>query len=159
MAGFVEFDLEWTADPAFQHAVDALLKGEVGRGVPCVYEFSAREAASYDDLRTAFEQRPRNSPNTMRELRYSRLMKPAFPRALYVGSGSDLPARIGQHLGRIGGASTYSMRLALWAADLKGAMALRYWTYPADLDPIELEVLEQELWDARTPLLGKRSGR
>jgi hypothetical protein len=156
----IKFDLEWTADPNFHRAVDAALKSDVGRGVPSLYEFVACDASTYEMLKAAFEERPEGiGANVRRELKYSRLMGAKVPRALYVGSGCDLPARIGQHLGRIGGAGTYSMRLALWAAGLTGAMELRYWVYPPDTDAIELEALEQELWDARTPLLGKRSGR
>lgn len=155
----IKFDLEWTADPDFHGAVNAALMSDIGRGVPSIYEFVACDASIYDRLKAAFLERPKISANVRSELRYSRLMEAKVPRALYVGSGRDLPARIGQHLGRIGGAGTYSMRLALWAAGLTGAMELRYWTYPPDIDAMELEALEQELWNARTPLLGKRSGR
>lgn len=155
----IKFDLEWTADPKFQSAVDAALKSDVGRGVSSLYEFVGCDASIYDRLKAAFVERPRIGANVRHELKYSLLMGAKVPRALYVGSGRDLPARMGQHLGRIGGAGTYSMRLAPWAAGLTGATELGYRIYPRDMDAIELGALEQELWDVRTPLLGKRSGR
>ena len=159
LAEAVQFDLAWLADGKFLSAMDAELKAKARRGTCSIYEFVAPDEAIYGLLGAAYERRPVTRASDGKRLQYSRSMDPVRPRALYVGSGRDLPGRIGQHLGRIGGAGTYCMRMALWASGVEGALELRYWTYAPDMNPIELEALEQELWDARTPLLGKRSGR
>lgn len=156
--GSLTFELEWLADPAALMAIEAELKAEVNRDDHMIYQFTAMDDAAYDGLTEAFAARPLT--NTSGDLlKYSRMMAPAVPRALYVGSSSSFRSRIGQHLGRIGGAGTYSMRLALWATAVPATITLSYWSYDRDMNPIELEALEQELWDARTPLLGKRSGK
>jgi hypothetical protein len=47
----------------------------------------------------------------------------------------------------------------LWATKITAIVDFDFWLYDRDLDQIELEALEQELWDERKPLLGKRSGK
>ncbi len=153
------FQLDWLSDPEAMAAIDAELRKNVTRRERVIYQFSVRNPASYEELRVAFGCRPLANIESGKALKYSRLMDPALPGALYVGSGKDFRTRAGQHIGRIGGAGTYSMRLALWATTVTAVFDLRYWLYEPDMDPIELEALEQELWDARRPLLGKRSGR
>lgn len=152
------FDLAWLADGALLLELACEVRANSPRGTPAIYRFGAT-SADYWDLETAFGLRPSEHERTGKALRYSRANRPQVPRALYVGSGFDLPQRISEHLGRTGAAGTYAMRVNLWALDVPGGIELQYWTYPDDMDPIELEVLEQELWDRETPLLGKRSGR
>lgn len=153
------FELDWLSDPDAMAAIAAELKKTVTRDERVIYQFSVRDPAAYEELRLAFGFRPVAIAEDGKPLKYSRLMDQALPRALYVGSGKDFRTRAGQHIGRIGGAATYSMRLALWATTVTAVVDLHYWLYELDMDPIELEALEQELWDARQPLLGKRSGR
>lgn len=135
------------------------LKQFVTRNERALYQFSLHDPLAYDKLRCAYQQRPATNVGDGRKLNYSCLMAPENPQALYVGSGRDLRTRIGQHVGRIGGAGTYAMRLNLWATKVIGTVNLDFWLYDRGLDQIELEALEQELWDVRTPLLGKRSGK
>jgi hypothetical protein len=152
-------NLDQLADPEELRKVDLKLKETASGKNRAIYQFTANDPATYDALRTAFKSRPRNASANGNTLKYSRMMNPARPGALYVGSGRDLRTRIGQHLGRIGGPGTFSMRLALWAIQVPAAITLEWWIYEQNMDPLDLELLEQELWDARTPLLGKRSGR
>lgn len=154
----IDFELAWLADPDALEALDVDLGSMVDRDSRVIYQFLAGDPASYAGLRDAFGTRPTENPKG-ETLRYSRMMAPADPRALYVGSSASFRSRIGQHVGRIGGAGTYSMRLALWAASVPGTITLKFWPYDPDINPIELEALEQELWDSCTPMLGKRSGR
>jgi len=154
----IDFELAWLADPDALKALDFDLGSVVDRDSRVIYQFVADDPAYYAGLRAAFDTRPiKNSRD--KKLGYSRMMAPPDPRALYVGSSANLRSRIGQHVGRIGGAGTYSMRLALWATTVPGTITLNFWPYDPDINPIELEALEQELWDSCTPLLGKRSGR
>jgi hypothetical protein len=153
------FDLSWLADQESLQAIEHDLKQVVTRDERAIYQFSCRDPAAYDALRTAYNKRPPTKDGDVRELNYSRLMAPENPQALYVGSGRDLRTRVSQHVGRIGGPGTYGMRLALWATGIEAIVDLDIWLYERELNPIELEALEQELWDARTPLLGKRSGK
>ncbi|RMB37245.1 hypothetical protein C8J47_0833 [Sphingomonas sp. PP-F2F-G114-C0414] len=157
-ADSIDFELAWLADPDALKALDVDLGNMVDRDSRVIYQFVARDPTSYADLRDAFGARPMENSKG-KTLRYSRMMAPADPCALYVGSSASFRSRIGQHLGRIGGAGTYSMRLALWATAVPATIGLRLWPYDPDINPIELEALEQELWDSCTPLLGKRSGR
>ena len=154
----LNFELERLTNPAALSAIDAELKAMVRTDDRMIYQFTTIDQAAYDGLAAAFATKPPTNASGV-ILKYSRLMTPAVPRALYVGSSSSFRSRIGQHLGRIGGAGTYSMRLALWATAVPATIVLNYWSYDRDIDPIELEALEQELWDACTPLLGKRSGK
>lgn len=153
------FKPDWLSDARAMAAIDAELRKTVTRDERVIYQFTVRDPEAYEELRLAFGFRPVAITEGGKPLRYSRLMDPAHPGALYVGSSKDLRTRAGQHIGRIGGVGTYSMRLALWATTITAVVDLDYWLYEPDMDPIELEALEQELWDARQPLLGKRSGR
>jgi len=154
----IDFELAWLAYPDALKALDFDLGSMVGRDSRIIYQFVVGDPATYAALQDEFGARPtKNSKGET--LRYSRMMAPANPRALYVGSSGSFRSRIGQHVGRIGSAGTYSMRLALWATSVPGTITLKFWPYDPDINPIELEALEQELWDSCTPLLGKRSGR
>jgi len=153
------FELEWLSDSGARAAIESDLKSIVTRKERIVYQFSLRDPTAYDAVKAAYDGRPLSLDGDKRPLRYSRFMAPEHPGALYVGSGIDLRTRVGQHVGRIGGSGTYAMRLSLWATNIAAIVDLDFWLYEHDLDPIELEALEQELWDARTPLLGKRSGK
>lgn len=153
------FELGWLSDKPSMEAIEHDLKQIVTRDERAVYQFSLRDPVAYGALRQAYEQRPSSTEGDGRKLNYSRLMAPKSPQALYVGSGRDLRTRVGQHVGRIGGAGTYAMRLDLWATKVTAIVDLDFWLYDRDLNSIELEALEQELWDVRTPLLGKRGGK
>ncbi|MEO9129701.1 MAG: hypothetical protein ABI240_00685 [Sphingomonas sp.] len=157
-ADSIDFELAWLADPDALKALDVDLGNMVDRDSRVIYQFVAGDTTSYAGLRDAFGGRPTENSKG-KTLLYSRMMAPADPCALYVGSSASFRSRIGQHIGRIGGAGTYSMRLALWATAVTATITLRFWPYDPDINPIELEALEQELWDSCTPLLGKRSGR
>lgn len=154
------FELSWLADPGALVAIDNDLSHLFGRDERAVYQFSLRDPAAYEALKAAFVYRPSTkSGDSRRPLKYSRMNAPKFPKALYVGSGRDVRTRVGQHVGRIGGPGTFGMRLDLWATDVTAVVDLDIWLYERDLESLELEAIEQELWDARTPLLGKRSGK
>lgn len=153
------FELGWLSDKRSMEAIENNLKQIVTRDERAIYQFSLRDRVAYGALRLAYEQRPRSKEGDGRNLNYSRMMAPDAPQALYVGSSRDLRTRIGQHVGRIGGPGTYGMRLNLWATEVAAIVDLEFWLYERNLNLIELEALEQELWDVRKPLLGKRSGK
>lgn len=155
--GKLSFELPWLSDPAARAAIDVDMKPLISSDDYAIYEFTVREPHAYDALHEAFDCRPRMLDGDL--LGYSRLNDPQQAQALYVGTSRKLRERVGQHVGRIGGAKTYSMRLARWATTVDATVDLRFWVYPAGTNSIELEALEQELWDYRSPLLGKRSGR
>lgn len=155
----LSFELGTLADAETLSKIDRDLETTASIDERIIYQFTAADAAAYDALRSAYNHRPLTDQKTGEALRYSKLIAPARPDALYVGSSRRLRSRIGQHLGRIGGTGTFAMRLALWATEVRAKIELRYWLYAPDTNPIELEALEQELWDARQPLLGKRSGK
>jgi hypothetical protein len=153
------FELGWLSDKRSMEAIENELKQLVTRDERAIYQFSVRDPVAYGALRLAYEQRPRSKEGDGRKLNYSRMMAPESPQALYVGSGRDLRTRVGQHVGRIGGPGTFGMRLDLWATKVAAIVDLDFWLYEKCLNAIELEALEQELWDVRKPLLGKRSGK
>ena len=153
------FELGWLSEKRSMDAIEHKLKQLVTRDGRVVYQFTLRDPMAYHALRLAYGQRPPFKDGDERKLHYSRMMAPAIPRALYVGSGRDLRTRVSQHVGRVGGPGIYGMRLDLWATKVTAIVDLDFWLYETDLNPIELEALEQELWDVCTPLLGKRSGK
>ncbi|QQV78012.1 hypothetical protein H5J25_04530 [Sphingomonas aliaeris] len=156
--GSLDFELGWLAEPAKLSEIDRELKAWVKGKSRFVYRFKALEPDSYVKLTEAFDGKPLKTGD--KDLRYSRMNAPASPRALYVGSSNGRFAdRISCHLGRLAAAGTYAMKLAQWATAVPATMRFDYWSYAKDIDQIELEALEQELWDACTPLLGKRSGK
>lgn len=138
---------------------DRLIKGFAMKDIPTLYVFSTLVEDGYEYLAKAFIDRPESRSGSTRTYAYSRLNLPIEPSALYVGSSWHLPSRVSQHLGRTGGDGTYAMRLNLWAASLDCEIGLQVWRFEPEINSIELEAIEQQLWSELKPLLGKKSGR
>ena len=138
------------------------LLGRVGKfaeqGVPSIYVFSLSDVSIYPILNDAFKQKPEFGEDDASKLAYSRLNKHTPPESLYVGSSCFLVSRISQHFGCTGGSKTYAMRLNRWALGIAADVELSLWRFADSLNPIELEVVEQQLWEEQKPMLGKRSG-
>ena len=135
------------------------MKGKTNSSASAIYCFELSDAASYPLLHQKFVHRPRSNPLTGEPLCYSRLLAEPDPTALYVGSSKKFPSRFSEHLGRTSGDKTYSMRLRLWAAEVPVDVHLSVWLFNSNIEPGVIELLEQGLWDSKSPMLGKRSGK
>lgn len=132
---------------------------QVKAKTPVIYCFEFEDLSCAAELRNAFDGRQQMCETTGEKFRYSRVNKPAATTALYVGSSQSFPSRFSQHLGRTGGAKTYSMRLAQWASTVAASIEVSIWTFENGIGQAVLELYEQALWDLKQPLLGKRSGK
>lgn len=129
------------------------------KGDPTVYIFRLAEGSEhYTELKRAFARRPDPRQGKVGKC-YSRPIDGESPKSIYVGSSWNLPSRISEHLGRTGGDGTYSMRLNLWALHVQASVDLTLCRFPPGINPIELEAIEQQIWDELSPILGKRSGK
>ncbi len=153
------FSLSDMADLNELQSICKEIKSKTATNTSAIYCFELDDANAYSPLREGFLNRPSTNPQTGELLNYSRLIKEPNPEAIYVGSCKSFASRFSQHLGRTGGAGTYSMRLNLWAAGVPADVHLTVWFFDTTIDPAVLEILEQALWDRKRPMLGKRSGK
>lgn len=135
------------------------VKRTINFDAAAIYCFELADVAAYSLLHDKYVNRPTSQQQTGQTLCYSRLLNEPDPGAIYVGSSRKFPSRLSEHLGRTGGAKTYSMRLNLWAVDLPTDVRLTVWLFDPRIDSGVLELLEQALWDTKRPMLGKRSGK
>jgi hypothetical protein len=153
------FNLTWLSDPVALKAIDDDVRQKSIRSRCAIYAFRVREADAYQKIASAFGERALTDDGGIKPYSYSEYNASSDARALYVGSGRNLPGRISEHLGRTGGVGTYSMRLNKWASVIDADVDVHYWLYPSSIGQPELEALEQELWDELLPFFGKRSGK
>ncbi|HYJ84363.1 MAG TPA: hypothetical protein VEW26_16150 [Allosphingosinicella sp.] len=143
---------------AFCDTFVAWLSSERTNRLPILYSFRLQDASEYARLEEAFLSYLATPRET--SLSNCRLNHPEEADALYVGtSRTSLRKRISEHLGRTGSRATAALRLRDWAAGSTATVNFTAWVFQPELTPIELEALEQQLWDELHPLLGKRSGR
>jgi hypothetical protein len=75
---------------------------------------------------------------------------------LYVGSSQeDFRGRIRKHIGTAN-TRTYAMHLKEWLAPVSGEVEIKYLLFGATVTPLQLQIIEDSLWDHYAPLLGKR---
>jgi hypothetical protein len=77
---------------------------------------------------------------------------------LYVGRSDELPTRIWQHLG-YGHGKTYALQLSHWAQPLRLCFELHCAQYPRDTEGDVLQAIEDQLWDEKKPMFGRRGPR
>jgi hypothetical protein len=78
---------------------------------------------------------------------------------LYVGSSSSLGRRFREHLG-YGARGTYALHLSQWARDIDLPLRFVAARYPASSVTTELlGLLEDQLWDALSPMFGRKGRR
>lgn len=81
----------------------------------------------------------------------------ATPGALYVGRSKHLRARIAQHLDDKKG-GTYAMHMGHWAKPLDIELTLSFITLNSRSDGL-VQAVEDGLWSAMRPALGRRGAR
>jgi hypothetical protein len=155
----LQFRLTDLSDPDGVNDVVDRLRSRLSAPACVIYCFELLDASGYRVLKTRFQAAASHCEYSGRKLKYSRLSNEENPAALYVGSSKSFRSRFSQHLGLTGGSETYAMRLNQWASWDPLDVKLSLWFFSSDIDPWTLELLEQALWDAKRPLLGKRSGR
>lgn len=77
---------------------------------------------------------------------------------LYVGRSDELHARVWQHLG-YGHGKTYALQLSHWAHTLHLRFELYCAQYPRDTENDVLQAIEDQLWDEKKPMFGRRGPR
>jgi hypothetical protein len=77
---------------------------------------------------------------------------------LYVGRSDVLHTRVWQHLG-YGHEKTYALQLSHWAHSLHLHLELRCAQYPLDTEDDVLQAIEDQLWDEKKPMFGRRGPR
>lgn len=82
---------------------------------------------------------------------------------LYVGSSLSIKKRIREHLG-FGSKSTYALHLNKWLPNIENTQLVISFLVVKENIPNDnlkfnlLELVEQEIWDMKKPMFGKRSG-
>lgn len=87
---------------------------------------------------------------------YSRLNDPS--RILYVGGSASIATRLRQHLG-FGARKTYSLHLAHWAAAIGVNLRFCCAGYGDANNTDVFEALEDQLWEERAPMFGRKGRR
>jgi hypothetical protein len=77
---------------------------------------------------------------------------------LYVGRSDQLHTRVWQHLG-YGHEKTYALQLSHWAHPLHLHFELHCAQYPRDTENDVLQAIEDQLWDEKKPMFGRRGPR
>lgn len=121
-----------------------------------VFGIAAPNAELFAGVCKKFESA--RSANSEKAAAFCRAIKEhASPGALYVGRSKHLRARIAQHLdGKNGG--TYAMHLGHWAKELDFELTLSFITLTGRSDTL-VQAVEDGLWTALRPALGKRGAR
>lgn len=125
------------------------------KAYPYIYCISAVSDDNLPEIRGAFMEA---KAQEKRDRAYARLNEHTS-RCFYVGSSSNLPKRIREHLG-YGAKSTFSLHLAHWAEgfpELK--LVLTAAMYPVGTESEILQALEDTLWERNRPMFGRKGSR